>query len=345
MSSPNPQPRRRHRLLTSIGGIAISLVAIGILANAVPLEETAAALAAAAWQPLAAAAALVCVQLLAVTRRWAILIGPITPRGTVPVRRLLIPVLLGYIGNFILPARLGEVVRAYVVSRREPLTFLAAIGSVVLDRIVDTTVLAVVVLLAAMSLDAPAWIVQVAAVATVLAVGALVVLASPLAARLSALVARIPVGAAATVSAAIDRFLRGADVGRRSSAVLQASVLSAVSWLCEGTVYWLVAISLGIDVAFPEALLVAGFTILATAVPSAPAYVGTFELAVTAVATTFGVPAADALAWGVLAHLVTAAPLAIGGIISLVAAGYAPGGLMREAEDAEATADAEPVSP
>ena len=50
-------------------------------------------------------------------------------------------------------------------------------------------------------------------------------------------------------------------------------------------------------------------TILATAVPSAPAYVGTFELTVTAVAAAFGVPAADALAWALVAHAVTLLPL------------------------------------
>jgi hypothetical protein len=65
-------------------------------------------------------------------------------------------------------------------------------------------------------------------------------------------------------------------------------------------------------------------TVLATAIPSAPAYVGTFELAAVTVAVSLGVPADSALALAVLAHSLGLLPTAIGGSAALV---YMGGGL------------------
>ena len=56
----------------------------------------------------------------------------------------------------------------------------------------------------------------------------------------------------------------------------------------EGTIFWLVALAIEVPLSPAEAMLTAGVTILVTAIPSAPGYVGTYELAATAVATSFG---------------------------------------------------------
>jgi uncharacterized protein (TIRG00374 family) len=109
----------------------------------------------------------------------------------------------------------------------------------------------------------------------------------------------------------------GAAIHGRAGALAVAAGLTAVAWLIEGTVYWLASVSLGIEVPLAAAFLVAAGTVLATAVPSAPAYVGTFELAATALAVALGVDPEQALAWALLAHIVTVAPLALGGVISL----------------------------
>jgi uncharacterized membrane protein YbhN (UPF0104 family) len=108
----------------------------------------------------------------------------------------------------------------------------------------------------------------------------------------------------------------------------------------EGLVYLLVANGLGIDVSYGAALLVAAVTILATAIPSAPAYVGTFELAVTSVAGALGVPPAAALAWGVVAHVVTVVPLVLAGLVALLTGEQGLRELIDEGREMERTGSA-----
>ena len=69
--------------------------------------------------------------------RWAQLL-PEGHAGRIPTRRLVPVVLVGYLGNGVLPARLGDPIRALLVGRRESVPASSAFGSIVLERVVDT---------------------------------------------------------------------------------------------------------------------------------------------------------------------------------------------------------------
>src|SRR3712207_5315644 len=81
--------------------------------------------------------------------RWRSLLAPI---ATVPYRRMLGYTYLGYLANNVLPARLGELVRSHAAGEGEGLSRTTVLGTVVVERIVDTVIvvalagLAVVVL-------------------------------------------------------------------------------------------------------------------------------------------------------------------------------------------------------
>jgi len=88
--------------------------------------------------------------------------------------------------------------------------------------------------------------------------------------------------------------------------------------------FGMAAQAVGASISPVDALLIMAVTVLATAIPSAPAYVGTFELAAVTVATSLGVPADNALALAVLSHALGLLPTAIGGSAALA---YVGGGL------------------
>jgi len=105
--------------------------------------------------------------------------------------------------------------------------------------------------------------------------------------------------------------------------------------MLDATTFWLVAQSIGVPVSPAAALLIGAVTVLGTALPSAPGYVGTFELAAATTAQAFGVAAAPALALAVLAHAVTVLPSAGAGAVSLVAMNTRLGRLATDAAGAE----------
>jgi uncharacterized membrane protein YbhN (UPF0104 family) len=65
-----------------------------------------------------------------------------------------------------------------------------------------------------------------------------------------------------------------------------------------------------------QAALLAAGTNLATAIPAAPGYVGTFELAAVTIGASVGIAKEDALAFAILVHVTTLLLTSIGGAIA-----------------------------
>lgn len=321
MTAAPTAPSRRRR---SIRGIAIVLVGLGVSALAVwlairgvDLGRTAQVLGQVSPGPLGIVAVALVVQLLVRSSRWSRLL-PAGQRGSVPARRLVPVVLIGYLGNAVLPARLGDPVRALLVGRREAIPASGALGSVVLERAIDTLTLAVLVFPAAALSGAPDWLIRAAAFAAVVAGTVLIVAQTRLPGWMIARARRGVRGPRWKLWLdRADGFASAMDSAGRRRAVLGAIGLSLVAWLLDGTIYWAAASSLGIELPPAGAMLVSAITVLGTAIPSAPGYVGTFELAASTIAGGLGVAPAAALAFAILVHALTVLPLALGGVVAL----------------------------
>jgi glycosyltransferase 2 family protein len=310
-----------RRISLGLVGLGISAAAVWLAVRGVDLGATFKILSRVSLGPLMIVAVVLVVQLLMRCLRWSQLL-PIRPRGLIPVRRLVPVVLVGYLGNAVLPARLGDPLRAVLVGRREAIPASGALGSVVLERAIDTLTLALLIFPAAALSDAPDWLIRAAAVAAALAGAVLIVAQTRLPGfTLSQLRKRVHDPRWAQWLDRADRFVEAMDSAGRRRAVLIAIGLTLLAWLLDGTIYWAAAHSLGIDLPPAGAMLVSAITVLGTAVPSAPGYVGTFELAASTIAVGLGVAPAAALAFAILVHSLTALPLALGGVGALVGMG------------------------
>ena len=316
------------RIWLALLGIGISVVALWIAVRNVDLAFVAQRLAQADVRYLLVALAVGGVQIWMRTARWQLLL-PLRPDGSRARTRRLVPVvLIGYLGNVALPARLGELVRTYLVSRREGMDPAAVLGTVVLERILDVVALAGFALIVALSIGAPAWIVGAAALAAAIGSAALVVAIAGLPTVIWILGPRF--GNAATTSRwrrlpgseallrIARRFIAGLSGFRSRRAVAGAAALSFIAWPLDALLVWLVAASIDIDISLGAAALISAAAVLSTAVPSAPGYVGTYELAAAFAAQAMGVASSPAFALAVLAHAFTILPAAIAGAVCLV---------------------------
>lgn len=311
--------RHRRRLLLALAGLGISCAAIFLLTRIVDLEETARILGAADPRPIVIVLAVVALQVLLRSTRWRYLL-PRRPDGERPsLPRLVAALLVGYLGNVVLPARLGEPIRAYVVARREQVDFVKALGSVVLERVLDLATLAVILFVAATLAGAPPWILRGTGIVAMVGFLAAAFLVFAGIARSVRVVERL-VGRgghrARRAAAALERFAEGAG-GQPRTAIGLAIGISAACWFLDGTTFWLVAQAIHVDLSWASALLVAGIAVLGTALPSAPGYIGTFELAAVAAAAAVGLAHESSLAIAIVAHALTILPLALAGSVSV----------------------------
>lgn len=320
-----PQRDDRHRHIRVVG-LAISGLALAFVLGTMDLPEAGRLMAQADVVVLVAALGLLVVQLLMRAVRWRILLPRRADGERVHLRVAVPALLIGYLGNAVLPARLGEPLRAAVVARRERLDFAECFGATVVERVVDTATLAIVAFLAALVLGVTTSVVALtgaAATAGLVVIGLLVSIGVT---GITTLVAgRVDRWTrSARIDALTDRvvaFARGVDRGRSPRRLLAAAAVSCACWALDALVFWVVAQAIGVSLSIPQAVLVAAMTVLVTAIPAAPGYVGTYELAATGTATALGIPGTEALAVALLSHVVTTVPLAVGGVVALVTTG------------------------
>jgi uncharacterized protein (TIRG00374 family) len=322
-------------------GVVVSVICIVVIAKSVDLDAAAAILRTARFEPLLLVGVVLAVQLVLRATRWRVLLplpdeseGPREVR--LPLRRVLLVLPIGYLGNAVFPARLGEPLRAFILAHREGLDAVAVFGSVVLERVIDTATLALVALAATLAVGGPAWLVQGMAVVAGICIVAIVIAAS-IAVRDPAAAARFVEAARrrtvlGRIAAAATGFTAGLTATRHPDRLLFAVAISGVCWGLDATIFWLAAQSLGITLPFAGAVLVGAITVLGTALPSAPGYIGTFELAAAGMATLLGVPTASGLALAILAHALVVIPIALVGAAALIAIGGNLGSLSRRAE-------------
>ena len=72
------------------------------------------------------------------TWRWHYLLRPIKP---IPLKTMWPVVVIGYMGNNVYPFRAGEVIRVYVLKRKEGVSMSASIATILVERIFDGLVM------------------------------------------------------------------------------------------------------------------------------------------------------------------------------------------------------------
>ncbi len=314
-----------RRLLTAPVGILVSILALWVALRGVNLAAAADQLQHAAPGPLVLILGVIAAQLSLRTIRWRALLAIAHPPEPIRLVTLLPILLIGYLGNAVLPARLGEPIRAFLAARAEGLDPGIVLGTVVLERVLDTASLAVLAFAAAYALGAPAWLTQAAGIASLAGFVVVVGLLVGGLAWVGRLLERVERLLPSRGIAAAVRFVRfvaaGADAANERPAVCLALVVSGSCWLLDAVTFWLVGQSLGLALSPAVTLLIAAVTVLGTALPSAPGYVGTFELAAVGTATALGVPASEAFSLAVLAHVMAVLPSALGGAAALSSSG------------------------
>ena len=334
-----------RRLTTGLArsgiGVLISLVCVYLVLRGVDLGQTASLVAGARlpWLGLAVAAGIA--DLFFRALRWQQLIAPIRP---VPLRRLSGYMLVGYLANNVLPARLGELVRSHYLGDREGISRSATLGTVVVERVVDTVVLVGIGAAAILVLNVRGVVVSAILVGIALAGLLVVALAVALAAhrlpgagRAAAFLGRWP-----RVKHVALRLRDGLRVAALPRTIAASAILSVAAWGCTVVAVLAAGQALGMQLTVGEGALLAAGTNLATAVPSGPGYLGTFEYAGKTIAVAFGLPAAKGLALALLIHFLTLAVTSAGGVMALVRLGWQKRGPAASGKDTSAIDPGDP---
>ncbi|HEY7801091.1 MAG TPA: lysylphosphatidylglycerol synthase transmembrane domain-containing protein [Dehalococcoidia bacterium] len=271
--------------------------------------------------------------LLVRTIRWQYLLRPVKKVSTL---RLYPVVIIGLMANNILPARAGELARAYVLGQRERISKTTSLGTIAVDRLFDgVTLIPLMLIVAAVAGDKAhfpvlghdlnfAGLGVVMAILFGIALGALFYLALADSGRrlLHRMVHRFaPAKVKPHVEGLLLSFFDGLHALRSPIDLGIAWVMSLVSWLLEATMYYVVARAFGIHLGFDVFLLMTAAANLAIAIVATQGGVGAFELVVSKTIIAFAGSAAagasiqkDAAAYAIGLHALLLVPIVVIGL-------------------------------
>jgi glycosyltransferase 2 family protein len=303
-------------------GILISLVFLWIALKGLRLNELSQAMAQANYVWLIPGIIVYFIAVWARAWRWHYLLKPLKP---IPTWRLFPIVTIGYFGNNILPARAGEVLRAVLLKAQEEVPISASLATIIVERVFDG-----VVMLGFVFINLPELanltgssgfvgdIRTLALIGTLVFLGVLAVfliaamypeVSLDLFRRFANLL--IPERFREKLVGLAERFLGGLAALRSPRHILMVFLTSVVIWLLETAKYWFVMHAFPFEVSFFALMLMNGIVNLATTIPSAPGYVGTFDAPGIAVLQAYGVEKATAAAYTLVLHVALWAPITL----------------------------------
>jgi hypothetical protein len=273
--------------------------------------------------------------------RWRLLLGASTGRPE-PLGPVWHATAIGFMANNILPARAGELARAYAGHRLVGLPTSTAFSTIALERVFDGVV---VMTLLALGIAAPefprdvrlgSWTISgLAAAASAVFGGALVVLAAaanrpgPAVGLADRIIHRVlPRRAATMVSRLAHNLFDGLSALRSSHAFARVLTWSFVVWLVNAASFALAFAAFRLEsLPLTAALVLQGITVLGVAIPSSPGYVGLFEAACVVSLGIYGIGRDHAVGFAIALHLAWFVPITVLGLWSLVRAGLTLGDL------------------
>jgi uncharacterized protein (TIRG00374 family) len=258
--------------------------------------------------------------------RWRIILGPLGEDLTIaPLWRA---IAVGMMVNNIYPARLGEIARAYALTREtKRVSLTASVASLAVDRVFDALTLMLLLVSAMLAPEFPKGmtvggqsIQRGAALFGAGAVGLFVILylivAFPrqLVRLYAAAVGRVAPRFVERGSALIHGFSDGLGVLRSPRRFVAVFLWALAHWLVNALAFWIAFNAVGIDVPFSAANFLQGIIAIGVALPSSPGFFGVFEAAAKVGLAVYSVPGGQAVTWAIGFHILSFIPITLFGL-------------------------------
>lgn len=250
--------------------------------------------------------------------RWKILVGP--GGKHIHFSRYLMVLLVGQMLNTLIPAKVGELSRAYIVGGMGPGRAFV-LGTIVIEKFLDAIayMLLFVLLLGLMPL--PAGVRESSSALILVGVVLGVIMAGLMLQRdmLPGVVERLtqwlPVRVQAQVVGMTSAALRSLNILKQQAELLQLILWTMLIWGTAVLTNYLTLLALGMHLPIAASVLILVVLQVGIAVPSVPGRIGVFELGCVWALAVFGVAQAAGLTYGIVLHAIVLVPSTLIGLL------------------------------
>ncbi len=270
--------------------------------------------------------------------RWQLLLRPIKHTSSA---ELFSPMMLGFFGNNILPAHLGDFVRMYLVAKKLSIRNTEVLATIIMERIFDILSIVVMLLFIMLSgmvvpenLTKAAYLATSAGLLLLLTVIIAVIWPKQFISFTNKLLFFLPTHFRDKLCEHLQLGFNGLHSLKSPNLLLGITITSIFQWFLMGVTIHIALLAVGSASTIMASFTVLVFTIFAVMVPAAPGFFGTIQLAFVLALRPFGISENDAIAASIVFHTVTYFSIIILGIYLLHQMGY---NLKRFVKDSESS--------
>ena len=267
----------KHKLLRVCFGLFVSAALLFLCVRNIQWVEIEGSISNANLVWVGCAVTLYWVELCLRIFRWRVLLSHVPPY--VDGKLASIAFLSGYAANNVLPAKLGEVFRADLFGRLTKSSRLTALGSIILERLLDMIVILVMATWGVLTLTEPRIGMAKQISHILLVIGAM----------LLAMVVGIVLliqnknkffpSALHRLSVRFQHFVTGLHLLGGPLSYAKLVIASGVIWVLNSLAIWSIAMALGVSLTMDQTLLLMGIMGISAAIPAGPAGIGTLQYA------------------------------------------------------------------
>ncbi len=249
--------------------------------------------------------------------RWKYMMEPVKD---CKIRPLWSATAIAFMVNNLLPARLGEFVRAIAIGRTERVSKSASFATIVYERVVDVFILIVLIWYCMVTISAPRWLARSTEVLIVFNVGLFALLFAMVRWRrrfrslLARAMHRLPTDVQRRVHGSADSFVDGLGVVTRPRLALPITLLSVAVWGFATLGVFFSVRAFALPVPFMASVFLIVSISLGAMIPSAPAFLGTMQYAFVLGLGMFGIARGEALAVSTIYHATQFFPITLTGL-------------------------------
>jgi len=252
--------------------------------------------------------------------RWGLILSPIVK---VDQLSLFSVTSVGFLAILAVPARVGELARPYLITKKCHIQMSAAIGTIIVERVFDCLTVLLIFLLALFFTPFPPWLIRSGIVFFLITLVILIGIIFMILKReatiraLNSTCRRLPERYTRKLNHLFHQFIDGFKIITEPKLLFYVIFLSAVTWLMDvAAIYFMfLAFSLAVPLAAPFVVMI--ILMIGISIPAAPGFVGNWHYSCILGLSLFGIPKAEALTFSVIFHVICVGIIIILGLMFL----------------------------
>ncbi|MDI6752332.1 MAG: lysylphosphatidylglycerol synthase transmembrane domain-containing protein [bacterium] len=255
----------------------------------------------------------------------------------ISVKSLFSVIMVGFMMNNVVPARIGDLARAFLLGKKEGISRSLSFGTIVLERIFDGIALVILFGIGLFFFPMPSWakgFVIIGLTIFGISILSLMLLKAKREAAVSLLTRLIGIFSkkiSERMGYILHKFIGGLESLGKPDHIFLILFWSLVSWLLFGLEFHLLFFSFGIsNLPFYAPYFVMAIVSLGTLIPSAPGYIGVFQAFCIAGLACFGIEKNLALSYSVAVHIAQYIPVTSLGLFFLAKEGISLSSLVKQ---------------